>query len=52
MRDPAGILDHPDVRAVVDLGEPVALVLSAVLHFLPEEDSPDKLVEMLKAAVC
>jgi hypothetical protein len=51
VRDPAGILDHPDVRAVVDLGEPVAVVLSAVLHFLPEEDSPDKLVETLKAAV-
>jgi SAM-dependent methyltransferase len=50
-RDPAGILDHPDVRAVVDLGEPVALVLSAVLHFLAEEDSPDKLVQLLKAAV-
>jgi SAM-dependent methyltransferase len=51
MRDPAGILDHPDVRAVVDLGEPVAVVLSAVLHFLPDENSPDKLVQMLKAAV-
>jgi S-adenosyl methyltransferase len=51
LRDPAGILDHPDVRAVVDLGEPVAVVLSAVLHFLPEEDSPDKLVEMLQAAM-
>ena len=51
LRDPAGILDHPDVRAVVDLGEPVAVVLSAVLHFLPDEDSPYKLVEMLMAAV-
>lgn len=51
VRDPAGILDHPDVRAVVDFGEPVAVVLSAVLHFLPDEDSPYKLVEMLTAAV-
>jgi len=51
VRDPAGILDHPDVRAVVDFGEPVAVVLSAVLHFVPDEDSPYKLVEMLKAAV-
>lgn len=46
-----GILDHRDVRAVVDLGEPVAVVLSAVLPFVPDEDSPYKLVEMLKAAV-
>jgi len=51
VRDPAGILDHPDVQSVVDLGEPVAVVLSAVLHFLPDEDSPYKLVEMLQAAV-
>ena len=50
LRDPAGIVDHPDVRAQVDLGGPVAVVLAAVLHFLPDEDDPHKLVEMLKAA--
>jgi S-adenosyl methyltransferase len=51
VRDPAGILDHPHVRAVVDFGKPVAVVLSAVLHFLPDEDDPYKLAEMLTAAV-
>jgi hypothetical protein len=50
LRDPAGILDHPDVRALVDLGEPVAVLLTAVLHFLPDDDGPHKLVEMLTAA--
>jgi hypothetical protein len=51
LRDPAGILDHPEVRAQVDLSGPVAVLLTAVPHFLPDEDSPHKLVEMLKAAV-
>ncbi len=51
LRDPAGILGHPNLRAVIDLGAPVAIVLGAVLHFIPEEDSPHKLVEMLTAAV-
>ena len=27
------------------------MVLAAVLHFIPDEDSPDKLVDMLTAAV-
>jgi hypothetical protein len=51
LRDPAGIVGHPDVRAVIDLGAPVAVVLGAVLHHVPDEDSPHKLVEMLMAAV-
>jgi hypothetical protein len=51
LRDPAGILNHPDLQAGIDLSTPLAIVLGAVLHHVPEEDSPDKLVEMLMAAV-
>ena len=51
LRDPAGIVGHPDVRAVIDLGTPAAIVLAAVLHHIPDEDSPHKLVSMLMAAV-
>ena len=51
LRDPAGIVGHPDLRAVIDLGEPAAIVLGAVLHHVPDEDSPHKLVSMLMAAV-
>jgi hypothetical protein len=51
LRDPAGIMGHPDLRAVIDFNEPVAIVLGAVLHHIPEDDSPHKLVEMLMAAV-
>ena len=51
LRDPPGILGHPDLRAVIDLGAPVAIVLAAVLHFIPGEDSAHKLVDILTAAV-
>jgi O-methyltransferase involved in polyketide biosynthesis len=33
LRDPAAVLGHPDLRAVIDPVEPVAVVLGAVLHF-------------------
>jgi S-adenosyl methyltransferase len=51
LRDPAAITAHPDVRAVIDLSEPAAVVLAAVLHHIPDQDSPHKLVGMLMAAV-
>ena len=51
LRDPPGIVGHPDLPAVIDLGEPTAIVLGAVLHHVPDEDSPHKLVDMLMAAV-
>ena len=51
LRDPVSILNQPDLRAGVDLGASVAVVLGAVLHHIPDEDSPDKLVDLLMGAV-
>ena len=34
LRDPAGVLAHPDLRAVIDPARPVGIILGAVLHFL------------------
>jgi O-methyltransferase involved in polyketide biosynthesis len=34
LRDPAGVLAHPDLQIVIDLAEPVCIILGAVLHFL------------------
>jgi S-adenosyl methyltransferase len=50
LRDLAGILDHPDVRALIDPGKPAGFLLPAMLHYIPDEDDPRKLVEMLMAA--
>lgn len=34
LRDPAAVLGHPDLRAVLDPGRPACVILGAVLHFL------------------
>ncbi|NGO73432.1 SAM-dependent methyltransferase [Streptomyces sp. SB3404] len=47
LRDPQGILDHPDLRAVIDFGEPVALMLMAVLHFIEDGEDPRAIVRAL-----
>jgi SAM-dependent methyltransferase len=36
LRSPQGILEHPAVRRQLDLDQPVALLLVAVLHFVPD----------------
>ncbi|AQZ63049.1 unnamed protein product [[Actinomadura] parvosata subsp. kistnae] len=44
MRDPHGILTHPEVVRLLDYTQPWALVLCAVLHFVPDADDPYGLV--------
>jgi O-methyltransferase involved in polyketide biosynthesis len=34
LRDPAGVLAHPDLRTVIDPTRPTGIILGAVLHFL------------------
>ena len=34
LRDPAAVLGHPHLRAVIDPARPVCIVLGAVLHFM------------------
>jgi S-adenosyl methyltransferase len=51
LRDPESILQHPDTRALLDFGQPVAVLLVAVLHFLRDEENPHAAVELLKEAV-
>lgn len=51
VRDPQGIVDHPDVRRVIDFDEPVALLLVAVLHFLSDAEQPAQVVATLRDAL-
>ncbi|WP_285776064.1 SAM-dependent methyltransferase [Microtetraspora sp. NBRC 13810] len=37
VRDPKGILDHPEVLAHLDFDQPVAVLLVAILHFVPDD---------------
>ncbi|HEX5119034.1 MAG TPA: SAM-dependent methyltransferase [Pseudonocardiaceae bacterium] len=36
VQHPADILQHPDVRKLLDFSRPVAVLLNAVLHFVPD----------------
>jgi hypothetical protein len=40
LRSPDTILDHPDLRATLDLTEPVGLMLFSVVPFLADSDDP------------
>ncbi len=48
LRDPKGILDHPELRAHIDFAEPVAVLLVAALHLLTDDDGPERLVEAIR----
>jgi SAM-dependent methyltransferase len=51
LRDPAAILSSPTVREVLDFSQPIALMLVAILHFIPDEDTPAKVIATLLDAL-
>ncbi|MEU3038852.1 SAM-dependent methyltransferase [Streptomyces griseoaurantiacus] len=51
LRDPRGVLDHPEVRRVIDFDRPVAVLLVAIVHFLSEAQDPDGIVATLRDAL-
>jgi hypothetical protein len=51
LRDPAGILAHPKLRELIDFGEPIALLLIAIVHFLPDAQQPGHIIATLRNAL-
>jgi SAM-dependent methyltransferase len=51
LRDPDRILYHPHLQQLVDFARPVALVLGAVLHHLPDSDHPAAVIRCLTTAL-
>jgi SAM-dependent methyltransferase len=51
LRDPEMILNHPVTRETLDFTEPVALMLVAILHFLPDSDGPQAIMRTLLDAL-
>jgi hypothetical protein len=51
LRAPEQILADPVTRRTLDLTRPVALMLVAVLHFVPDEDNPARIVATLMDAL-
>ncbi|MEY9937047.1 SAM-dependent methyltransferase [Streptacidiphilus sp. MAP5-3] len=46
--DPSAILNAPATKELLDLGQPVAVLVVALLHFLPESDDPYGLLDRYK----
>jgi SAM-dependent methyltransferase len=51
LREPEKILAHPAVRHLIDFGQPVGLLLVAVLHFIADADDPWRIVATLRDAL-
>ena len=51
MRQPQAILDHPQVRNLIDFNQPTGLLMASVLHFVPDDAAAYNLVEHLLAAL-
>jgi O-methyltransferase involved in polyketide biosynthesis len=44
LREPDRLLNHPDLRSLIDLSQPVGLLLTGVLYFVADESDPWGLV--------
>jgi hypothetical protein len=51
LRDPAAILNDPVLRDVLDFTQPIALLLLAILHMIPDEEKPAEIVATLLDAL-
>jgi hypothetical protein len=51
MRNSQHLLEHPDVRRLLDFGAPIAVLLAAVLHFIPDDTEAYGAVERFVGAL-
>jgi len=45
------ILAHPDARGLLDFDQPIAVMIVAVLHFIPDADDPAGLLRTIRQAL-
>ncbi|WP_030440490.1 SAM-dependent methyltransferase [Actinoplanes subtropicus] len=51
VQEPRAIVEHPEVRRLLDFDQPIGVVLAAVLHFVPEHRVADEAVATLIGSV-
>lgn len=51
LRDPEAILSDPATREVLDFSQPIALMLVAILHFIPDDEKPGEIIRTLLDAL-
>jgi SAM-dependent methyltransferase len=48
LRDPGGILSDKVLLQLIDFDRPVAILLVAILHFIRDEENPERIVRLLR----
>jgi hypothetical protein len=51
LRRPDSVLSHPQVGTTLDLDRPIAVLMNAVLHFIPDSEDPAGIVAAYSAAM-
>ena len=51
LRDPGDLLTRPEITEFIDFGQPLGLIISAVLHFVADDDDPAALMDRYIAAL-
>ncbi|GAB3685413.1 SAM-dependent methyltransferase [Actinocorallia lasiicapitis] len=51
LRDPAAVLARPEIKALIDFDQPVAIMLVGILHHLHDDEDPQGIVDAYLAAV-
>jgi len=51
LREPDVVLGHPEVRELIDFDQPIALLLVAILHFIPDDADPAGIVARFRDAL-
>jgi trans-aconitate methyltransferase len=51
LREPDVILGNPEVRELIDFNQPIALLLMAILHFIPDDEDPLGIVARFRDAL-
>jgi hypothetical protein len=51
LRDPDSVMRHPEVRELIDFDQPIALLLMAILHFVPDDEDPYGIVARFRDAL-
>ena len=51
LREPGRIIDDPDIRTHLDFGQPIAVLLLAIVHFIPDSDDPAGIIERIRRSL-
>jgi hypothetical protein len=51
LRSPEAILDDPVTRELIDFSQPYALLLAAILHFVPDSEHPKGIIARFRATM-